>query len=567
MELDASQELLAQGSEDDLLEYDPQVDSAEAGDQEEHEHLLEARLAAEMGRQARLQQARELAAQLSGPEADPVRPAELAATPEIDLSPEEAIELGSAALIDEPSIVSSWDSVLGSPTPPSVPSPVEPAAKAPSLMEMVFDEPRPPAPEPGRSWSSNEPMDYDAVEFEPPPIPFFAPAQAAPPVLHPVRAPRADREQPASAPLFEEPPALEPSLGGPAQPGGIASVLEAMAGGTDTEAPTPRDFPSPHRPARLPGLDEKWMEAPEGEAVAYQGETKTPPAVEGGWNAALSPEDELAIPGDEPFYDDDGEIVTDPKDVRARRQRLLRRAFDNLGVLPRPPAVEGGVVETPSSVPSAASPAPTAAKIPTLSPEEIALAKKIEARHIGIGREELFVRLGLQRDANGEQAKAAYFALVKVFHPDRLPPALANLAPKVKDIFAALTEAYETLQDDARRSVYLMRLSAPSQSAPKASDLEVTLKQAEVLLKKKEFVAAAELFGKAFAESNKAHHLAMQAWAMYLDPAQRPNMQQIKTKLEQALRLDRECDRAHYTLGVIARVENDLVKAEKHFRS
>jgi curved DNA-binding protein CbpA len=237
-------------------------------------------------------------------------------------------------------------------------------------------------------------------------------------------------------------------------------------------------------------------------------------------------------------------------------------------VLPRQAAVEGGVVEKPSSAPSAASPPAAPAKQPTLSPEEIALAKKIEARHIGIAREDLFTRLGLQREANGEQVKAAYFSQVKVFHPDRLPSALANLTPKVKDIFAALTEAYETLYDDAKRSMYLMRLAAPSQSqAPKASSLEVTLKQADLHLKKKEFAAAAELFGKAFAESNKALHLAMQAWAMYLDPAQRSNMPQIKAKLEQALRLDRECDRAHYTLGVMARVENDLARAEKFFRA
>jgi Tfp pilus assembly protein PilF len=33
-----------------------------------------------------------------------------------------------------------------------------------------------------------------------------------------------------------------------------------------------------------------------------------------------------------------------------------------------------------------------------------------------------------------------------------------------------------------------------------------------------------------------------------------------------AVKLDPNCDRAHYQLGVIARVEGDMDRAEKHFR-
>jgi Tfp pilus assembly protein PilF len=39
-----------------------------------------------------------------------------------------------------------------------------------------------------------------------------------------------------------------------------------------------------------------------------------------------------------------------------------------------------------------------------------------------------------------------------------------------------------------------------------------------------------------------------------------------KQLMGEALKLDPKCDRAHYQLGVISRVEGDTDKAEKHFR-
>ena len=39
-----------------------------------------------------------------------------------------------------------------------------------------------------------------------------------------------------------------------------------------------------------------------------------------------------------------------------------------------------------------------------------------------------------------------------------------------------------------------------------------------------------------------------------------------KNLMAQALKIDPNCDRAHYQLGVIARVEGDMERAERHFR-
>jgi Tfp pilus assembly protein PilF len=36
--------------------------------------------------------------------------------------------------------------------------------------------------------------------------------------------------------------------------------------------------------------------------------------------------------------------------------------------------------------------------------------------------------------------------------------------------------------------------------------------------------------------------------------------------MQQAIELDPGCDRGHYQLGVIARVEGDMERADRHFR-
>ena len=51
-----------------------------------------------------------------------------------------------------------------------------------------------------------------------------------------------------------------------------------------------------------------------------------------------------------------------------------------------------------------------------------------------------------------------------------------------------------------------------------------------------------------------------------MDPARRSEAAQARAMMVAALKADPDCDRAHYQLGVIARVEGDVERAERHFR-
>lgn len=232
---------------------------------------------------------------------------------------------------------------------------------------------------------------------------------------------------------------------------------------------------------------------------------------------------------------------------RARRPTRLESAGAGLG--PRPGGPSG-----PSTAPS-----------PAVGSSEQQLAAQIEARFGQLVAGEHFAVLGVEAGATREQVKAAFLSLVKVFHPDRLPPSLAALAPKQAAVFDAIREAYDTLSDDGRRAAWeaSRKPGASGEALSPAADL---LKQGEAAFKKRSYRAAEEAFRAAYALDGLASTLSAQAWAVYMDPSRKAEAPSVKALLVQALEVDPRCDRAHYQLGVIARVEGDTEGSERHFR-
>ena len=51
-----------------------------------------------------------------------------------------------------------------------------------------------------------------------------------------------------------------------------------------------------------------------------------------------------------------------------------------------------------------------------------------------------------------------------------------------------------------------------------------------------------------------------------MDPNRKQEVAKAKAFMQEALRMDARCDRVHYQMGVVARVEGELEKAERHFR-
>jgi len=253
---------------------------------------------------------------------------------------------------------------------------------------------------------------------------------------------------------------------------------------------------------------------------------------------------------------------SDPGEARRRRQRLLQRAMQNMGVGPlsgQPPP--GGAARP------AAQPASSPAR-PILTAAEEGLRRALEAAMPQSRSHDLFERLGLPRTASREEVKSAYFQIAKKLHPDRFSaPALADLGPLVKDLFAAVNEAYEVLSDDRRRIDYLAR-SRPERSAAEgggdASSAAVDIQKAEACLKTRDFARARGFYEAALRGDPRPEYQVAYAHALLVDPS--GDRSRARALAEAALEDPACTDRAAFVCGILARDEGDEAKAERMLR-
>jgi tetratricopeptide (TPR) repeat protein len=264
---------------------------------------------------------------------------------------------------------------------------------------------------------------------------------------------------------------------------------------------------------------------------------------------------------------------SDPAEARARRQRLLQRAMQNMGVGPfgARPATNGGAPVAPAAPPPAApSPEAKALTAAAGSPEE-KLRKALLDVAPRARDKNLFVRLGLDPSAGRDTVKKAYLDLAKQFHPDRYAsPALEDVRDTVRDFFTAVNEAYETLSDDRKRADYILSLqgsvgSGNPASSMSAANAQIDFEKGEACVRTRDFAKA-----RAFLEAAvRAHPIpkiqAALAWAIIADPTTKAR-DRARELLAEATK-DPTCDRAHFIAGVVSRDEGNDAAAEKHFNA
>jgi curved DNA-binding protein CbpA len=247
---------------------------------------------------------------------------------------------------------------------------------------------------------------------------------------------------------------------------------------------------------------------------------------------------------------------SDPAEAHARRQRLLQRAMQNIGVgpfgAPRPPdrAAPGG------APPHAAGTAPPTTADAALRSALLAIAPRAKERN-------LFARLGLTEGAGREEVKQAYLSLAKGFHPDRFASAaLADVQETVKEFFTAVNEAYEVLADDRKRAQYAASLRGENRDREEAARVDAA--KGDACLRTGDVVRARGFFEAAQRADPRPEYQASIALTFTVDQRQR-DLRRAKALLHDALK-DRTNDRAFYAAGVLARVENDVKLAEDSFR-
>ena len=254
---------------------------------------------------------------------------------------------------------------------------------------------------------------------------------------------------------------------------------------------------------------------------------------------------------------------SDPEVARARRQRLLARAMQNMGVGP----LSAGPRAAAASAAKVAAANATAASSPP-TPAEREIRRALEAA-LPLARDtDLFARLGLPRGATTEDVKGAYLRLVKQFHPDRYgSPALADLQAGLRDVLSALNEAYATLSDRARRTDYLARSASGGRAATEATAAaaRADFQKGEAARRTGDHARARLFFESAVRGDQRADYLVALA-AETLVSGKPEDRERARRHLTEAMK-DPTCSGAFLAAGVMAREENDPDRAEKLFRA
>ena len=224
-------------------------------------------------------------------------------------------------------------------------------------------------------------------------------------------------------------------------------------------------------------------------------------------------------------------------------------------------------VPPPSSSPQVAA--------ASLTPEQTGIKQKILERAAQISGQDYFQMLGLEHEASPEAVQKAFFALAKVWHPDRLPPALVDVKDACSKVFTHLTEAQATLCDPDRKQEYMTLLkdggATPDDQAKIHAILEAAteFQKAEIVLKRNDTALAYELAKRAYAlDPEQADYLAMVTW---LD-AQRPEWIGREKTLEKIAVLDRcikmnaNSERAYFWRGMLYKRIDEVNKALKDFK-
>jgi curved DNA-binding protein CbpA len=209
------------------------------------------------------------------------------------------------------------------------------------------------------------------------------------------------------------------------------------------------------------------------------------------------------------------------------------------------------------------------------SPEMDARRNEIRARAAAIAKENYFQILGVGEATSADDAKGAYFALVKKWHPDRLPAELADVRSEVGKVFALIAEAYQTLTDAEQRQRYVELMkqgggTPEDQAAVQAAlDAANAFSKAEFFLTKGQLAEAEPFAVKAYElEPQTPDHVAIWCWVQAQRAERRDSgkYDDLLRLLDDALATAPRNERARFYRGMILKAAGRGGDAIRDFR-
>jgi CheY-like chemotaxis protein len=256
------------------------------------------------------------------------------------------------------------------------------------------------------------------------------------------------------------------------------------------------------------------------------------------------------------------ELVDLERPVRSRQPGVRREWISTSHEAPLPASV------SERSAHGAERPASDyAAQSEPMHAELQALSQKLRGR-------DYFEVLGVDRKANEQDVRSAYFELAKTTHPDRYSSASEALRRVAEEVFGVISQAYETLGNRDRRRAYLKaerdreRDKAAVEEGERAVRAEVEYQKGLTRIKSKSYGEALAHFNRAVDHyPEEAEYLAWRGWALYLDaPNAAGRIGEARECLLRARKLAPDNDKVYLFLGRLFRAEGRNANAEKMFQ-
>jgi len=187
--------------------------------------------------------------------------------------------------------------------------------------------------------------------------------------------------------------------------------------------------------------------------------------------------------------------------------------------------------------------------------------------------QDYFTLLGVSESATRDQVRKSYYSLVKKYHPDRFfeQDVLLDLRDKVNALFQRISDAHETLCDEAAKARYVG--DCKGETSRSTTNLE-TILQAETAYQKgivffrvKKYDEAQRSFAEALHLSpNEAEYLMYQAWSAYKANSKSTEVViNTRKNLIRATELSPKLSLAHLYLGYLSKDEGNEKEAQRRF--
>lgn len=209
------------------------------------------------------------------------------------------------------------------------------------------------------------------------------------------------------------------------------------------------------------------------------------------------------------------------------------------------------------------------------APDLERIREEILERHAVVDSQNYYEILGVPEGVDTSVIQAAFFQLAKRFHPDKIGGQFPELREHVNKVFSRISEAHQVLSDEEQRGEYERLMREGGASHAEQEKVQVVLRaaqsfqKAEVLLKKRDLLGAAELAKKAADEDpEQADYLAFYAWVTSQLPErlESTNFDDLIKLLDRCVAQEPENVRTRWYRGQLHKRAGDDRKAIKDFR-